>query len=194
MSRLTPFLLALGTVASVGCASAIDSSYLLRGYDGQSNTAVKRIAVAAWAPADLHDVATLTTAIATDFVKLRKNYLVRQSGPVQRDFAEACDALDGVLAIRVLDVVVAADAVTTRLEASLYRCRDGALLWRTTGTLTASSRDENLQQLAAAYGNSAGPAAARFAAPLFALLQQLLTPMPDPVLSDDEILEKIDLG
>jgi probable lipoprotein (TIGR04455 family) len=177
--------------------SAVDSSYLLRGYPGHDAAAVKRIAVAAWAPADHHEIGALAADIATDFVKLRKNYLVHEPIVVQRDFGEACSpGLEGVLAIRVLEVALAdADrVVTTRIEASLYRCADGALLWRTTGALTAASNDQSLQSLAAAYGERAGAAAARFAAPLFALLQQLLVPLPDPVLTDEEIAEKIELG
>jgi len=192
MPRLA--LLLVVALAATGCASAIDSRFALRGYDARGAGAIKRIAVAAWAPRELAGVGELAVQVATDLVKLRKNYLVKRPAVLEREFAEACDGVEGVLAVRVLDVQVAGDNVTTRAEASLFRCTDGALLWRTGGALEASSKDANLQNLAAAYVDRAGEGARRYAAPLFALLQQLLAPLPDPVLTDAEIDEKIELG
>lgn len=189
-----PTLLIVVALAATSCASAIDSRFALRGYDARDAGAVKRIAVAAWAPRELAGVGEVAVQVATDLVKLRKNYLVKQSAVLARAYAEACDGVEGALAVRVLDVQVSGDDVTTRAEASLFRCSDGALLWRTAGALEASSSDANLQNLAAAYVERAGEGARRYAAPLFALLQQLLAPLPDPVLTDAEIDEKIELG
>jgi probable lipoprotein (TIGR04455 family) len=186
--------LLVALLATASCASAIDSRFALRGYDARGSGAVKRIAVGAWAPHELTGVREVAVQVATDLVKLRKNYLVKRPAVLERDFAEACEGVEGVLAIRVLDLQVAGDAVTTRAETSLFRCADGALLWRTGGALEASSKDANLQNLAAAYVERAGEGARVYAAPLFALLQQLLAPLPDPVLTDAEIDEKIELG
>jgi len=191
MRRLAITLLAL---LAASCSSAIDSRFALRGYDVRGPGAVKRIAVAAWAPRGLGGLREVALQVATDLVKLRKNYLVKRPATLERDFAEACDGVEGVLAVRVLDVQVSGDTVNTRAEAALFRCADGALLWRAGGALETSSTDANLQQLAAAYVERAGEDARRYAAPLFALLQQLLAPLPDPMLTDAEVDEKIELG
>ncbi len=191
--RAAVALLALTTLASA-CGGAIRSRYALAGYDALAPGAIKRIAVAGWAPASHADVAPLAAQVAADFVKLRKNYLVHPPVAEKRDFAEACAGVEGVLEVRVLELATTGDEVTARVEASLFRCGDGALLWRTEGGLAASSRDVSLEKLAEAYRTRAGESAARFAAPLFAILQQLLGPLPDPVLTDDEVTEKIELG
>jgi probable lipoprotein (TIGR04455 family) len=187
--------LVLGAVLlAAGCGSAIDASYLLRGYDVRGTGGVKRVRVAGWAPAGQPELAALASQVATDLLKLRKNYLVYPPVTLKRDFGEACDGVEGVLVVRVLDLGLEGDDVSTRVETGLSRCSDGALVWRTEGEKKASSKDEHLQNLAAAYVARAGSSARRFAAPLFSLLQELLSPIPDPVLDDQEIMEKIELG
>jgi probable lipoprotein (TIGR04455 family) len=181
-------------LVAAGCGSAIDASYLLRGYDVRGTGAVKRVRVAGWAPAGQPELATLASQVATDLLKLRKNYLVYPPVTLKRDFGEACDGVEGVLVVRVLDLGIHGDDVSTRVETGLSRCSDGALVWRTEGAKDASSKDEHLQNLAAAYVGRAGASARRFAAPLFSLLQELLAPIPDPVLDDQEVMEKIELG
>jgi probable lipoprotein (TIGR04455 family) len=187
----------MATAGAEACGSAIDTAYLLRGYDVKATgavSAVKRIAVAGWAPSEYTDLAPLAAQVATDFVKLRKNYVVFDPVVIKRDFGEACGSVEGVLEVRVLDVEVDGEEVTARLQTDLYRCADGALLWRSAGELEAESDDQDLRQLAAAYTAKAGAAAKQFAAPLFAVLQDLLAPLPDPVLNDEEIAEKIERG
>jgi probable lipoprotein (TIGR04455 family) len=57
-----------------------------------------------------------------------------------------------------------------------------------------ASDDEDLQQLVGVYKNQLGDPAKKYAAPLFALLKDLLEELPSPELTDDEVLEKIELG
>jgi probable lipoprotein (TIGR04455 family) len=186
-------LLVLAVLASA-CGGAIDSQYVLRGYDAHASMAVKRIAVAGWAPSELPQLGALAARIATDRVKLRKNYLVHDTVVLARDWSEACGERQGVLAVRTLELSVDGSDITVLMDAELFRCADGRLLWRTEGELTADADDEDLANLAASYMSQVGPAARRYAAPVFALLQQLLESLPDPMLNDDEVMEKIELG
>ncbi|MBN1959334.1 MAG: MXAN_6521/LA_1396 family lipoprotein [Deltaproteobacteria bacterium] len=193
MSKIIIYAILALAIFGTGCSSAVDSSYLLSGYDQNSNAAIKRISVTVWSPMDYHQVGNLAAFIASDYIKLRKNYIVHPPRTIKQNFNDACEGLEGVLALRILDISVVDDEVNMQLDASLFRCTDDALLWRTTGTLESSSNDENLKHLTISYRNSVGSVANRFAAPLFALLQQLLELLPNPTLSDDEVIEKIEL-
>ncbi len=99
---------------------------------------------------------------------------------------------EGVLFLEVLDLAQAELQVALALSAELRRCSDGALLWRAEGDLSQDPHDANLRQLVAAYLTRGGPAATRFAAPIFALVQDVLAGIPNPTLTDEELLEKID--
>ncbi len=60
-------LLAVSSLTAA-CGGAIRSRYALAGYDALAQGAVKRIAVAGWAPASHPDVAPLAAQVAADFV------------------------------------------------------------------------------------------------------------------------------
>ncbi len=186
-------LLGLVLVLSTGCAGGLAPLYVLRGYDVSSPGAVERVAVGAWAPAENLELAALLAEIAKDFIKLRKSYLVYGSAVLERDYAAACaEEVEGVLALRVLDLETRGDEVSLHVEANLYRCADGALLWRSAGKHKASTRDPALPHLTEAYAKIAGDEAHKLATPLFVLAQKLLWELPDPKLDEDEILEKIE--
>ncbi len=192
MRPRTHHLLAVALLATAGCASAIDSKYLLAGYDGGHDDAVKRITVAAWATDP--KLAELAAAIGTDFVKLRKDYLVYPPVVLGRDIGEACAERDGVLVIRVLAAHEADDEASARLSAELYRCSNGQLVWRAEGADEEEMDDEDLTHLTEVYVRNMGPLARRYAAVLFVLTQELMQSLPNPTLNDDEVLERIELG
>ena len=76
---------------------------------------------------------------------------------------------------------------------TLYRCSDGAILWRVEGAADSNPSDSDLQSMSHVYAQKIGPEAARYAAPVFVLLQDLLIELPDVQLSDEEVIEKIEL-
>ena len=80
-----------------------------------------------------------------------------------------------------------------QLSAQLYRCADGELLWESIGEATVDTEDDHLIELTQAYRNQLGSASARFASPAFALLQSMLADLPDISLTENEIIEKIEL-
>ncbi len=186
---------ALCFIAALACGcGSIDAQWQLKSYDVQAEDAVKRIVVATWVPSAYEGVGPLLGQIATDFVRLRKNYLVYDPVVAKRDFGEACGEQQGVLMLRLLDMGIEEQEVTTHLQAGLFRCSDGRLLWSTETELDNDSNDEDLAQLAEVYMRQQGELATRFAAPLFAVVQTLLRELPDPKLTDAEIEEKILLG
>lgn len=192
MNRL--FLLIILAVGSNAC-SAVRSVYEQPGYTVQGPNPIKRIGITAWAPADANGLADTLAAVATDLVKLRKNYLVYSTHAGSRAFTELCaDKVEGVLVARTLAVNRDGEVVHLDMALELYRCTDGALVWRADGENSVASNDANLTSLTSNYANSVGDAAKTFAAPAFSLLQDLIAELPDPVLTDEDISEKIELG
>ena len=55
------------------------------------------------------------------------------------------------------------------------------------------SGNEDLRNMTAVYREKYGKIADVYAAPVFTLVQDLIKTMPDPALSDDEEMEKIEL-
>ena len=189
-----------GAAAAAACllVSCSHSSglYLLRDYDVHAPTTVKRITVGAWG--DEHQAPGLAAVLAqvtTDYVKLRKNYLVHPHDTVAASWDSLCvEGLDGVLWVRALEVETRPPDVSLHASAELYACKTGALVWRIEGHRKQSSQNADLAQLVQSYAATTGQAAQVYAAPAFVLLQEMLGSLPDPVLNDHDIEEKIELG
>lgn len=182
-------LLTLGTVA----CSYVDYDYLQPRYRPANDDTVKRIAVAAWAPAEHQPLAQVLAQVGSDRIKLRKNYLVYTQAVVTRDWSETCGDRQGVLMLRPLDVRRTSTDTTLNLSAALYDCRTGALVWEVRGDTTHEAGDADLAQTVSTYRQSLGEDATPYIATAFVLLQDLLDAAPNPDLSDDDIMEKIEL-
>lgn len=180
-------------LGAVHC-SAIDNEYLLAGYGTRQPVSVKRIAVAGWAPASEPKLAELLAHVGTDLIRLHTNYLAHDPVVAERGWESACGELEGVLLVRLLEIAHGEGAVQVRLELNLLRCSDGRLLWRVAGGDDLDPADEDLADLVAVYGRRLGGAASRYAGPAFVLLKDLLQDIPNPQLTEEEELEKIELG
>ncbi len=197
MKSCKPSVYAGITVAClfIGC-SHVSGLYLLRNYDVQAASTVKRITVGAWSDEQqAPGLAGVLAQVTTDYVKLRKNYLVHPHDTVAASWDSLCvEALDGVLWVRALEVETTPPDVSMHVAAELYACKTGALVWRIEGSRKQPSLNADLAQLVQSYAATTGKAAEVYAAPVFVLLQEMLGSLPDPVLNDHDIEEKIELG
>jgi len=191
-------------VASVMCTacSAVESTYVRAGYDAKTPDAVKRIAIVAWALPDHPKLGDVLRQVTADRVQLKMQYLVYRVELIDTEWRAVCGplgaegegALEGVLAVQAIDVKLAGEDIELRLVAELHRCADGELLWRAEGFEGTESKDDDLTKLTESYQTKLGEAAGRYAAPVFLILRDILETLPDPVLTDDEIMEKIELS
>ena len=202
MNRQYVGFFALLASLMAGCATSVTVRYQQRGYVFTDDHAVKRLVVAAWEPQDTPGFAVVASRVGSDLVRLRKTYIVFPPYVFNVAWNEACIAKEGspegVLALIPLDIVQRSpqnptDPIDIKLTAGLYRCSDGQLLWQADGEATWRSLDKNLVEFTSNYIQELGEPAARFAAPLFGLLQAMIGKLPEPVLNDDEVLEKIDM-
>jgi len=72
----------------------------------------------------------------------------------------------------------------TEVNATLYRCTDGAVVWEAEGAGRWPQKDEGTAQTTATYVKEFGPDVETYAGPSFHLIKALLDQMPDPVLDE----------
>jgi hypothetical protein len=101
--------------------------------------------------------------------------------------------LEGVLSVHTVAVEIGED-VRLHLVAELHRCSDKELLWRGVGLEGNAAKDEDLAALTSGYIVNLGEQIQPYAAPAFLVLRDLLDQLPDVKLSDDEVMEKIELS
>jgi len=190
------------TLLASACAGPLGATYLAPGYLPTAPEAVKHVMVVAWAAPSEAPLADMLAVLGADVIKLRRDYLVYGSAPVIQNPLEKCkerlapenDAtMQGVLALRLLENTALQNDVTLALALELYRCADGALLWRGEAKTTTASNDPNLVETVKGYQGRFGTAAEATAAPAFIAIKALVEALPNPVLSDDEVGVKIEL-
>ncbi len=183
--------LVLLAVAAVSC-SAVREAYRLDGYIPSGDGSVKQIAVRAWGPIAIPALGATLALMTARLVNQYTNYLVHSQDVLARGWSEACVEMQGVLVVRALGVASGPSETTLDLSLELFRCADGALLWRTAGAGSHNPADEDLQNLTTAYVNDVGDEARSYAAPAFVLIKDLIEALPNPPpLTDEEIDQRI---
>ncbi len=190
-SVLRAGILCLLTTAAVSC-SAVREAYRLDGYMPTGIGAVKHITVRAWSPNESPALGATLSLMTARMTNQYTNYLVHSQGPLSKGWSEACAGMQGVLVVRTLLVATGPAETTLDLSLELFRCADGALLWRTAGSGSYDPADEDLKNLTSAYINDVGEEARPYAAPAFVLIKDLIEALPNPPpLTDEEIDQRI---
>lgn len=84
--------------------------------------------------------------------------------------------------------------VTASVDALFYRCRDREEIWFARGAGTWVSNDPNVSEVIAKYVDELGEEVRPYVAPVFHLLRAVMEELPRPVLSDTDVIEKIELA
>lgn len=99
----------------------------------------------------------------------------------------------GVLLSQFQQLAATDDAVLMQVEARLIDCETGLLVWRALGANTYTSNDPDLEQTIRGYSNRYGEQVKPYVAGSFLLARKLFESMPDPTLTEDDIIEKIEI-
>jgi probable lipoprotein (TIGR04455 family) len=128
-----------------------------------------------------------------DLIKANRNYLVLGTAATEGEVAEACKTLDGVLKMSVNRADAAGGRIDIEITGELRRCSDKSVVWNATGRASGKSRSRSLKNLVQNYVEKYGDLAEVYAAPAYNILQDIVETMPNPELTEDELMEKIDL-
>lgn len=191
MSARLFWLGAAAAVVTTGCGASVQS-WVRPDYAATDQQTVKRLALQVrGVPADQQRMWTL---MARRYINQHKNFIMRPAElPADATLGTACAGKDGVLGLDVQAAQLGAD-VQLRVQARIDRCRDGQAMW--TGAVQGKwpSDEPTVAELRAHYVTELGQSIEAFVAPAFLAIKALVPRLPDPVLSGDDEMEKIEIG
>lgn len=164
-------------------------------YDAVDKTKTLRLAVVT-APftAGGEKTAMLYSKIARSYANHHRDFLAKTATASAAVPLDRCgEGIDGVLQLAP-DLAQDGDYVTAAVDAQFYRCRDREEIWSARGAGTWISKDPNVSEVISKYVDELGEEVRPYVAPVFHLLRAVLEELPRPVLSDTEVIEKIELG
>jgi probable lipoprotein (TIGR04455 family) len=179
-------------LVSFACTSVHRRS-IVKGYEKNPGTMIKRIVIISKLPSQSTDLAGLISAITRDLIKTNRNYLVYGTVSTEREVAEACKTRDGVLKMTVERADVMGEHIHLEITGELRRCSDNSVVWSVTARASGKSRDRSLKNLVQHYVKEYGNEAEVYAAPAFNIIEDIVETMPNPELTENDLMEKIDL-
>lgn len=179
-----------------GCAT-VKSTRLREDWVAVDRQRVKRLlVVTAPLPEGGQKVGELFSLIARRDINLKRNFLVKETAAADAlgDPKSRCaEGLEGVLQ---LEPMLKRDGgeVDATLESRLFRCVDGEEVWGARAKGSWEVGHPHVKELTAQYVAELGPEVEPYVPAAFYVLRATIEAMPDPVLNDDDIQEKIELG
>ncbi len=179
-------------LVSFACTS-VHRRFVVEGYQKNPGQMIKRIVIISKPPHQNKSLAGLIGAMTRDLIRTNRNYLVYGIVSTEREVAEACKIRDGVLMMWVERADAAGEQVDLEITGELRRCSDKSIVWSAAARASGKSRNRSLKNLVQNYVEKYGSQAEVYAAPAFNVIEDIVEAMPNPELTEDELMEKIDL-
>ncbi len=192
MKRVIPLLVLASSCSIVKSAQVRDDWK-----QGDANS-VKRLAVVVQPLPDSQAKAGEAWArIARRYVNQKRDFLVKkelaQVEAVQ--LADVCggeDAIEGVLFLKPT-VKAQGEGFEIEVAGALARCSDGREAWSGTAAGSFPAKDPLLVEVTNIYAQEFGEEVSRYVPPALNVLRPLLDTLPQPVLTDSDVDEKLTL-
>ena len=179
-------------LVSFDCTS-VRRRFVVEGYTKNPGQMIKRIVIISELSPQNKDLAGLISAMTRDLIKTNRNYLVYGTLSTEREVTEACKTRDGVLKMWVDRADAAGERIHLEITGKLRRCSDNSVVWSAAARASGKSRNRSLKNLVQNYVEDYGKQAEVYAAPAFNVVEDIVEAMPNPELTEDELMEKIDL-
>ena len=192
--RLTLLSLAL----TVTACSVVKASSLRPDWPQEDQRTVKRLAlIVEPLPNGDPKAAEMVARLARRYVNLKRDFLVKREVFADKAtaLAQVCggdDAIEGVLILH-LTMLKRGNGFETELHGVLQRCSDGREAWSVNAAGSFASKDERLIEVTQVYVREIGPEVEPYVAPAMNLLRPALDTLPQPVLTEDDVNEKLSL-
>lgn len=185
------------TVISIALVSfdctTVRRGFIVEGYTKNPGQMIKRIVIISELPPQNKGLAGLISAMTRDLIRTNRNYLVYGILSTEREVTEACKTRDGVLKMWVDRADATGERINLEITGELRRCSDHSVVWSATARTSGKSRNRSLKNLVQNYVEEHGKQAEVYAAPAFNVIEDIVEAMPNPELTEDELMEKIDL-
>jgi probable lipoprotein (TIGR04455 family) len=179
-------------LVSFACTS-VHHRFIVEGYKKNPGQMIKRIVILSDPFPQNGGLAGLIGAMTRDLIRTNRNYLVYGTVSTEREVAEACKTRDGVLKMSLGRADAVGEHIDLEITGELRRCSDKSVVWSATARASGKSRNRSLKNLVRNYVEEYGNEAEVYAAPAFNILEDIVEAMPNPELTEDELIEKIDL-
>ena len=179
-------------LVSFACTS-VHRRFIVEGYQKNPGQMIKRIVLISEPFAQNQDLTRLVSAMTRDLIRTNRNYLVYGILSTEQEVAEACKTCDGILKMSVGRADAVGEYIDLEITGELRRCSDKSVVWSATARASGKSRNRSLENLVQNYTEKHGHQAEVYAAPAFNVIEDLVEAMPNPDLTEDELMEKIDL-
>ena len=193
MKRL--FLLAL---AAFSACSIVKSATVRDDWAAADQKSVKRLAIVVQPLPDQSQKAGVAFArIARRYVNQKRDFLVKKEvvqaeAPRLEEVCGGDDAIEGVLFLKPV-LKPAGDGFEAELSGALARCGDGREAWSARAAGSFPSKDQNLVEVTQVYVKELGAEVERYVPPALNLLRPLLDTLPQPILTEVDLDEKLTL-
>ncbi len=189
----------LVVLALSGC-SVVKSAMIRPDWAQEDQRKVKRLAVVVQPLPDGNAKAgEMVARLARRYVNLKRDFLVKRevSQGEPASLAQLCaatgdDAVEGALFLN-LTLTKHGEGFEAELAGSLKRCPDGRDAWVATAAGSFASKDDRLTEVTQVYVREIGPEVEPYVAPVMNLLRPALDTLPQPLLTDDDVNEKLSL-
>lgn len=192
MTRLVFLLLALSSCSIVKAARIRDD------WAQVDRQAVRRLAVVVQPLPDGNQKAGEAFArIARRYVNQKRDFLVKKEvvqaeAPKLADLCGGEDAIEGVLFLKP-GFKPRAGGFEAELSGALARCSDGREAWTGQAAGSFLSKDPGLVEVTTIYVQEFGAEVERYVPPALNLLRPLLDTLPQPILTEADVDEKLTL-
>jgi len=173
--------------------SSVRHRFIVEGYKKNPGQMIKRIVIISEPSPQNRGLAGLISDMTRDLIRTNRNYLVYGTVSTEREVAEACKTRDGVLKMSVDRADAVGNHVDLEITGELGRCSDKSVVWNATARASGKSRNRSLKNLVQNYVEKHGNLAEVYAAPAFKIIEDMVETMPNPELTEDELMEKINL-
>lgn len=198
MKRTWRVLVGLGlAVAASGC-STVKMHRLRSDYETVDRPRVKRLVVVTQPlPEGNAKLGELWGLLARRYVNQKRDFIARESrageGSAFDPQAHCGEGVEGVLWLEP-HVKRQGSGVEASTRARLFRCTDGEEVWAAEGGGSWPSADSQMTEVTAHYVAEVGPEVEPYVAPFQHVLAPVLDTLPNPLLTEDDKTEKIELG
>ena len=191
--KVNNFAVLLLCMFGVFQCSSVDSRYVKKNYTQDNKQVIKHVVIAARAPMEYRDLDKLLLKIASDTIELKKKYLVHQKKSIKNPSDLNCGRQNGMIVFSIDRIRIDDAGVEMSIKCELFDCRTGEVIWHIRAENSSRPDNDDLENLILAYKNEFGENSELFSAVVFKLIRDIIEEIPDPVLTDEEALQKIEL-
>lgn len=191
MKRLMPLV-----CLALSC-SVVRSARVAEHWVKEDRAVVRRLAVVVQLPPEQQKAGEVFARVARRYVNQKRDFLVKQEhtqaeAPELPNLCGGEDAIEGVLHLRTT-LTPKGEGFEADVVGSLRRCGDGREAWAAEAGGSFPSKDSGLVEVTQVYVQEFGSEAQPFVPPALNLLRPLLDTLPQPVLTEADVEEKVTL-